>query len=195
VQDGLCALQGVLGASVGAPETVGAVGAVGAPAVGSVGSVGSVGGGGGVCDTAKSVVTPGEVIFFSQPEALRRYISRYDLPPIRGGDLLVKRVYVGGVGVGVGVGGVGVGGVGGGGSRGSSGSSLTTTATTAPTTIATTTTTAPLCIEVRGDNPQASLDSRQFGCIPDSLVVGRPLGIVWPPSRIGPLRPLTGLSR
>ncbi|KAJ1419007.1 peptidase S24/S26A/S26B/S26C [Ochromonadaceae sp. CCMP2298] len=110
----------------------------------------------GVCDTAdRSVVTPGEVVFFAQPDALRRYISRYDLPPIRGGDLLVKRVY---------------------------GNIATTTA---PTGVP-----APLCVEVRGDNPSASLDSRQFGCFPDTLVVGRPLGIVWPPARIGPLKPL-----
>ena len=43
------------------------------------------------------------------------------------------------------------------------------------------------CLNVRGDNPEVSLDSRQWGCLDPSFVVGRPLLRVLPFSRIGPL--------
>jgi hypothetical protein len=43
------------------------------------------------------------------------------------------------------------------------------------------------CLNVRGDNPEVSLDSRQWGCLDPSFVVGRPLLRVLPLSRIGPL--------
>jgi signal peptidase I len=41
------------------------------------------------------------------------------------------------------------------------------------------------CIEVRGDNPPSSLDSRQFGCFPVKDIVGNPLIRMWPPQRFG----------
>ena len=44
------------------------------------------------------------------------------------------------------------------------------------------------CLDVRGDNPSVSLDSRDWGCLPVGDVAGSPLLIVWPPSRVGLLR-------
>ena len=40
---------------------------------------------------------------------------------------------------------------------------------------------------VMGDNRAESFDSRSFGVIPESLVVGRAFAVVWPLSRIGGL--------
>jgi len=48
----------------------------------------------------------------------------------------------------------------------------------------------PNCITVLGDNPQVSLDSRQFGCLPRENVVGKPLLRVLPFKRIGLVEPL-----
>ena len=42
-----------------------------------------------------------------------------------------------------------------------------------------------ICIDVRGDNSEASLDSRQWGCLPDGNIVGKPLLRVLPLGRIG----------
>ena len=44
-----------------------------------------------------------------------------------------------------------------------------------------------VCLTVRGDNPEVSLDSRQWGCLDPAYVVGRPLLRVLPLSRIGPV--------
>jgi inner membrane protease subunit 1 len=42
-------------------------------------------------------------------------------------------------------------------------------------------------VEVEGDNPEASTDSRAFGPVPRSLVVGRVRWRYWPPERRGRL--------
>jgi hypothetical protein len=42
-----------------------------------------------------------------------------------------------------------------------------------------------LCLYVRGDNPEVSLDSRTWGCLDEDLVVGRPVLRVLPLNRIG----------
>ena len=66
--------------------------------------------------------------------------------------------------------------------------------TTLPTDSTTTGTTSPhttddaICIDVRGDNSEASLDSRQWGCLPEGNIVGKPLLRVLPLDRIGLLR-------
>ena len=43
-------------------------------------------------------------------------------------------------------------------------------------------------LEVRGDNQAASRDSRRFGPVPASLVIGRAVYRYFPPSRAGSLR-------
>jgi signal peptidase I len=83
-----------------------------------------------------------EVVFFREPTALAEYIEREKLPPIRKGDLLVKRVR---------------------------------------------SVQSSQCVEMRGDNPPVSLDSRQFGCISSDYIVGRPIIRVWPLNRVGVL--------
>jgi len=45
-----------------------------------------------------------------------------------------------------------------------------------------------LCLDVRGDNPRVSLDSRDWGCLPPEDVVGTPLLRVWPLGRAGSLQ-------
>jgi hypothetical protein len=42
-----------------------------------------------------------------------------------------------------------------------------------------------LCLYVRGDNPEVSLDSRSWGCLDEDLVVGKPVLRVLPLNRIG----------
>jgi signal peptidase I len=42
-------------------------------------------------------------------------------------------------------------------------------------------------IFVLGDNRAESFDSRSFGVIPESLVLGKAFAVVWPPSRFGGL--------
>ena len=44
------------------------------------------------------------------------------------------------------------------------------------------------CIEMRGDNPRYSVDSRDWGCLPAQDVVGTPVLRIWPPQRLGPLK-------
>ena len=43
----------------------------------------------------------------------------------------------------------------------------------------------PACLTVLGDNPEVSLDSRQWGCLDEELVVGRPVLRVLPLKRFG----------
>lgn len=43
-------------------------------------------------------------------------------------------------------------------------------------------------VVVLGDAPEASTDSRTFGPVAVTLVVGRPWFRYWPLSRLGPLR-------
>ena len=43
-------------------------------------------------------------------------------------------------------------------------------------------------VELLGDSPDASTDSRSFGPVDPGAVIGRPWARYWPPSRIGPLR-------
>jgi nickel-type superoxide dismutase maturation protease len=47
---------------------------------------------------------------------------------------------------------------------------------------------APGLVEVRGDNPVASTDSRQFGPVPRALVAGRVLYRYHPPAGAGAVR-------
>ncbi len=46
-------------------------------------------------------------------------------------------------------------------------------------------------VEVSGDNPAASTDSRHFGAVPIGMVGGRVVYRYWPPERVGrlPCRP------
>lgn len=46
------------------------------------------------------------------------------------------------------------------------------------------------CVSVQGDNERVSLDSRQFGCFSEELVVGTPLLRIFPPNRVGTIGPL-----
>ena len=64
----------------------------------------------------------------------------------------------------------------------------TTSITTATATTSTQTADNTICIDVRGDNSEASLDSRQWGCLPEGNIVGKPLLRVLPLGRIGLLR-------
>jgi nickel-type superoxide dismutase maturation protease len=43
----------------------------------------------------------------------------------------------------------------------------------------------PLSVEVTGDNPDASTDSRSFGRVPLALVTGKVLYRYWPSERTG----------
>ena len=43
---------------------------------------------------------------------------------------------------------------------------------------------------LRGDNPKNSTDSRQYGAVPLSLVEGRVVAKLWPPSEVGKIRDL-----
>jgi len=43
-------------------------------------------------------------------------------------------------------------------------------------------------LDLRGDAPEASTDSRDFGPVPRSQVLGRPWARYWPPRRIGRVR-------
>lgn len=51
--------------------------------------------------------------------------------------------------------------------------------------ILSTETNAPLCYKMLGDNPSVSLDSRQWGCLAEEDIVGKPIARVWPISRFG----------
>ena len=42
-------------------------------------------------------------------------------------------------------------------------------------------------VDLRGDAPEASTDSRDFGAVPAATVRWRVLARYWPPSRIGTL--------
>jgi signal peptidase I len=41
---------------------------------------------------------------------------------------------------------------------------------------------------VLGDNSEVSIDSRFFGPVPETAIIGRAYKIIWPPDRIGPIR-------
>lgn len=43
-------------------------------------------------------------------------------------------------------------------------------------------------VEILGDVPQASTDSRTFGPVETATVVGRAWARYWPPRRVGPVR-------
>ncbi|MGZ6271640.1 MAG: nickel-type superoxide dismutase maturation protease [Candidatus Limnocylindrales bacterium] len=43
-------------------------------------------------------------------------------------------------------------------------------------------------LELRGDAPEASTDSRTFGPVAPELVLGRAWARCWPPRRVGPVR-------
>jgi nickel-type superoxide dismutase maturation protease len=48
---------------------------------------------------------------------------------------------------------------------------------------------------VTGDNADASTDSRRFGPVSQSEIVGRVRFVYWPPERIGPVRSARGTRR
>ena len=52
-----------------------------------------------------------------------------------------------------------------------------------------------VCYDVRGDNPPVSLDSRQWGCLEDKYVVGKPLFRIFPLNRVGMLPPLEPVKK
>jgi nickel-type superoxide dismutase maturation protease len=43
-------------------------------------------------------------------------------------------------------------------------------------------------LELAGDDPGSSTDSREFGPVDPATVIGRPWARYWPPRRIGPVR-------
>ena len=43
-------------------------------------------------------------------------------------------------------------------------------------------------IELLGDSPEMSTDSRSFGLVDPGAIIGRPWARYWPPARIGPIR-------
>jgi nickel-type superoxide dismutase maturation protease len=43
-------------------------------------------------------------------------------------------------------------------------------------------------LELAGDDPDASTDSRAFGPVDPATVIGRPWLRYWPPTRVGPIR-------
>lgn len=97
----------------------------------------------------------GDVVFFSEPANMEVYLQQSNLPPIKSGDLIVKRVL----------------------SVQDEKKSNTNKNKNVNDNLT--------CFDVRGDNPSYSVDSRNFGCVPSDNIVGKPLLRVLPLNRAG----------
>lgn len=95
------------------------------------------------------IAKSGDIIYFTAPDAMNAYIALNKLPPIKSGDLLVKRVRS---------------------------VSLSDSDRNRE------------CYDVRGDNAKFSLDSRDWGCLRESEIIGSPILRVWPLNRSGKLK-------
>ena len=100
-----------------------------------------------------------DIIFFSAPPRMTAYIQANNLPKIRQGSLLVKRVDA---------------------VLGGETSSSLSKNSAAPRT--------KRSYRMLGDNPSVSLDSRTWGPLDEKDIVGRPLLRVLPLDRFGPLQ-------
>lgn len=104
------------------------------------------------------VAATDEILFFNAPTSMLKYIEENKLPKIQKGDLIVKRV-----------------------------KSVEKIDFDDISSVENSNN-DELCYKMLGDNPIVSLDSRQWGCLSEKDIVGKPVGRVWPINRVGFIR-------
>jgi len=98
------------------------------------------------------VARAGDILFFTAPERMLKYIDQRHLPKIQPNSLIIKRV-----------------------------SNIVVSDDGAARRDA-------ARYDMRGDYPEVSIDSRDWGLLGEKDIVGTPLLRVWPLNRIGPVK-------